>query len=198
MQSSRFILTGLTLALIVIGLAGCTGRDMMMPTGPDKDAVSATTPELLLEKVARAYADRDLECYADLLAEDFVFTFLPCDVNDLGLGSDHWGREDELISAARMFSGEPHVRGDGTVVPAITAIEVLDFNQDVPWEDAGDRRHPGTLRAVYSMKVLFVREGASDLVVDGPSIFFATPVINDDGETVFRLRGWVDQTKVCP
>ncbi len=197
MQSSRFFPTGLTLTLILIGLAGCAGRDLMMPNGLDKEYVPATTPELLLEKVAQAYADRDLECYADLLAEDFVFTFLPCDVNDLGLGSDHWGREDELISAARMFSGEPHVRDDGTVVPPILAIEVLEFRQDVPWEDAGDREHPGTMRAIYSMKVLFVREGASDLVVDGPCIFFASPVRNEDGQTVYRLRGWVDQTKVC-
>ena len=198
MQSSRFFLTGSILSLLLIGLVGCTGNDLTLPTGPDKEAVRATTPELLLEKVAQAYADRDLECYADLLAEDFVFTFLPCDVNDLGLSSDHWGREDELISAARMFSGEPHVRDDGTVVPAILAIEVLEFHQDVPWTDAGDREHPGTLRAVYSMKVLFVREGAGDLVVDGPCIFFASPVNGEDGETVFQLRGWVDQTKVCP
>ena len=48
MQSSRFFPTGLTLTLILIGLAGCAGRDLMMPNGLDKEYVPATTPELLL------------------------------------------------------------------------------------------------------------------------------------------------------
>ncbi len=196
MQSFRILFMGMI--LILMGLVGCTGGDLVAPLDLTKQATLATTPDLLMELMAQAYADRDLDCYADLLAEDFVFTFLPCDVKDLGLGQDHWNREDELISAGRMFSGEPHVRDDGTVVPAVIAIEVLDCRQTIPWEEAQDREHPGTLRAVYSMRVLFVRDGASDLLVDGPSIFYAEPGQDNDGNIVYRLSGWGDQSKVCP
>ncbi len=196
MKSFQILCIGLTLILVV--LAGCAGNDPMAPSGQQKQVTGATTPTLLMEKIALAYAERNLDCYADLLAEDFVFTFLPCDVKDLGLGQDHWNREDELISAARMFSGEPHVMDDGTVVPAVIAIEVLECRQTIPWEDAGAGYGTGTLRAVYSMRVLFVRDGASDLMVDGPSIFYAEPGKDNDGNTVYRLSGWGDQSKVCP
>lgn len=176
---------------------GCSDNEVVM--GPDvaENYAAAVTPDILMENFKLAFATRDIALYGKILDQDFAFTFLPCDVAELGLKSNHWNREDELKSATRMFSGKPHLRDDGTLVAAITDIEVLEFEQVTPWHEAGDPDRDGVVRASFEMKVRFAREGGADLTVAGPSIFYAAPVADKRGADRYRLLGWVDQSKVC-
>jgi hypothetical protein len=190
------------LILVIMGSAfflspGCSDNEVVKGPEIAENFALAVTPDILLENFALAFATRDIALYGEILDEDFAFTFLPCDVADLGLKSNHWNREDELKSATRMFSGKPHIRDDHTFVAAITVIEFLEMQQITPWSQAGDPDRDGVLRATFDMKVRFGREGAGDLVVAGPSIFYAVPVADKRGVDRYRLLGWVDRSKVC-
>ena len=185
-------------ALLSVVLAGCTDDGVITAPESAKGYPEATSPKILLENFVLAYTDRDLVGYADLLHEDFVFTFLPCDVQELGLKKDHFSRADELASAGRMFSGKPHVRDDGQVVPAILAIVQERFHQLTEWEAAGDPQRPEVVQAIYHLRIRFVREEAGDVVVDGPGIFFAAPEADRRGADRYQLVGWIDKTRSCP
>jgi len=176
---------------------GCSDNEVVM--GPDvaEDYAAAVTPDILMENFKLAFATRDIALYSEILDLDFAFTLLPCDVAELGLKSNHWNRDDELKSTTRMFSGKPHLRDDGTLVAAITVNEVLEFQQITPWSESGDPDRDGVLRSTFDMKVRFGREGAADLVVSGPSIFYVAPVSDKRGADRYQLLGWVDQSKVC-
>ncbi len=195
-RRSIFIILAMTAGTTFI-LAGCTDEGIITAPDPGKGYPEAVSPDLLVDNLVRAYAERAVDAYALLLDEDFAFTFRPCDVADLGLKSDHWGKPDELAAASRMFSGRPHVREDGTVVPAVTAIEVEYCLPLTGWEDAGDPDRDGVLRAVYDLRVRFVRREATDLTVAGPSTFFAVPVADPRGAVRYRLLGWIDQSLPC-
>ena len=184
-------------ALLAVLLTGCTDEGIVTAPEAAKGYPEATTPEILLENFVQAYTGRDLEGYADLLHKDFVFTFLPCDVQELGLKKDHYSREDELASAGRMFSGLPHVRENGRVVPAILEIIQERVQQLTAWESAGDPERPEIVQAVYHLRIRFVRGEAGDVVVDGPGIFFASPVADRRGADRYQLIGWIDKTRAC-
>lgn len=82
-------------ALLALLAAGCSnpfapkkrsGGEQQLPAPP------ATTPEILLDNLSRAFNDRDKDLYETLLDEDFWFTEKNC------LGEDIYfnGREEEL------------------------------------------------------------------------------------------------------
>ncbi|MGD9546856.1 MAG: hypothetical protein AB7V45_04810 [Candidatus Krumholzibacteriia bacterium] len=195
-RTTNLILLAATAGAAFI-FAGCTDEGVITAPDPGKGYPEAVTPDLLVDNLVRAYAERAIDAYALLLDEDFAFTLRPCDVADLGLKSDHWGKQDELAAVSRMFSGRPHVRDDGTVVPAVTAIEVEYCLPLTGWEDAGDPDRDGVQRAVYDLRVRFMREEATDLMVSGPSTFFAVPVADPRGAERYRLLGWIDQSLPC-
>ena len=69
----------------------------------DPDAWAESGPRLLLGRFIDAYSRRDLDAYAALLANDFVFHF--GDEEERALHPDGWGRDDEIASAEHLFHG---------------------------------------------------------------------------------------------
>ncbi|PJA77080.1 hypothetical protein CO151_00595 [bacterium CG_4_9_14_3_um_filter_65_15] len=190
---SRFILLNIIL-LILWTAASCSNRDQVLSVqGAGGDG--ARTPDELVSGVAKAYVDRDLAAYADLLDEDFVFSMHPCDVNDLGkvLVKTMWGRDEELTIAGRMFGGKACRNSQGAMVPAVTSITVGHCERLTPWENAQEQGRPRVLKAVYKMHVDFTLQGDRVMAVDGPTTFYAAPVPGPQGGTIYKLRAWVDQ-----
>lgn len=181
--------------IVLCTVAGCTNRDQVLtPTGSG-DRGGARTPDEMICGVAKAYVERDLAAYADLLAEDFVFSTRPCEVKDLGKGPDEtmWGRDEELTIAGRMFGGKACRNSSGDLVPAVTAITVDHCERLTPWESAQEQGRPLVMKAVYEMHVRFTMQGDRVLTVDGPTTFYAVPVAGPQGGTLYKLRAWVDQ-----
>jgi len=174
--------------------ASCSNRDQMLSPLDGADGDGPRTPDELVTRLAKAYADRDLAAYADLLEEDFVFSMRPCDVNELGDGPSEtmWGRDEELTIAGRMFGGKACRNSQGIVVPAVTAVTVDHCERLTPWESAGEKGRPRVQKAVYNMHVTFTMQGDRVLIVDGPTTFFAVPVSGAAGGIVYKLRAWVD------
>ena len=86
----------------LLALSACGGNpfapervppDDLDVIGPDTEpAPAATTPEQLMDNLARAMRTRDEELYESLLDEDFLFTEFDC----LGEVEFHYGLEVEL------------------------------------------------------------------------------------------------------
>jgi hypothetical protein len=183
------ILAGLLAAVLL--LAACAPETDL--TDPTSDRHLPPTPDALLEQFATVYQARDLEGYARLLHEDFIFSFQACDVEKLGLSRDHYTRDDELAAAARMFSGKAHVKDDGVRVDPILEIRFRRFARLGAWEDARDRERPGLLRATYEVDVVMDRGAAGCLAIRGTCVFYAV----GNRDTGYRLIGWVDRTGGC-
>ncbi len=102
---------------------------------PAASAFRETPEELFTSWFERAYATKDSARYAEMLAPDFRFTFLPDDAESLGTqgillpGENSWGRALDLASAGRMFAS--------TNVGDIT----LDFNVLSNIPDTSDTRY---------------------------------------------------------
>ncbi len=188
----KMIMAGI---LVLCVLAGCSRDGGILSPGGNTAAQGPATPDELIIRLGQAYAERNLDAYAALLADDFVFSMRACGVNDLGRRSTDtmWGREEELTIARRMFSGKGAVNSAGKVIPALESVAVEQCELLIPWEKAGEDGRPEVLRAVYDMRVRFVFEGGRTMLVDGPTTFFAAPVADQSGRITYKLRGWVDQ-----
>lgn len=202
---SRLVLLPLpAVALLLWGIYGCEHDGTI--TGPSTESeiqavyALARTPEILMDNFAKAYQGMDLDGYAALLHEDFIFTFQACDVTKLGLSSDHFTRTDELASAQAMFARKPHVKTDGRTVPAVLSITFELWEQVAPWRPAGDPERPGILQGEYEIRMRLVLAGAGDIVVRGRCVFFAIESEAEAGcagQPGYQLIGWIDRTVGC-
>jgi len=189
------------LLLFLFGLAGCMGQDAVIKTEVPLKYVFAETPEDLMNNFVTAYTTRDAEGYANLLHEDFIFSFQACDVQKLGLSKDHYTRDDEVQTTRNMFSGKEYHKSSGQVVPAITEIRFEQWDQVGPWQAAEESAPSGAQRVNVECLVIMEREGATTITVQGQSTFYALPVLLEVKKGVsrmgFELLGWVDLTGPC-
>ncbi len=82
-------------------------------------AALAAEPLETIARLQAAYAHRSVEELGLLLTPDYRYYFAD---SALQAEHPHWGREDELASARRMFQGGP--AADGTQLPAATETEI--------------------------------------------------------------------------
>ncbi len=189
------------LLLVVMGAAGCFRPDDIIETDPPAKYVFPTTPDDLMANFVTAYTTRDVAGYGDLLHEDFIFSFQACDVAKLGLSKNHYTRADEIQTARNMFSGKAYHKSNGQVVPAITGINFVQWQQLGAWRSAEDSAPAGALRVSVECLVTMERQGAATIRVAGQSIFTALPVQIEVQDGVFhegyQMLGWVDLTGPC-
>ena len=194
MKTQRMILV-VVLTAVLAG-SGCIWRGSE-PWSEDA-GIFPGSPDVLMENFVAAYGAQDLEAYAPLLHEDFLFSYKACDAEQLGLSDDHHDRATELLISRRMFSRKPVVNSAGRTVPAITAIVFRGWERVGDWVEVPDPGRPGLRRAAYEVRVLFERERAGDIAVRGLSVFYALPVEMPDAEgkdqPAWQLAGWVDLT----
>jgi len=193
--------TGFILLLILGGTVGCMHQDGMVETEPPLKYVFPETPDDLMTNFVTAYTTRDAVGYADLLHEDFIFSFQACDVAKLGLSKDHFTREDEIQTARNMFSGRDYHKSNGQVVPAITEIRFERWEQLEPWHPAEESAAADVMRINMVCRVVLERGRASTIEVAGQSVFYAVPAVLEVRDAIFRegykMVGWVDLTGPC-
>ena len=193
------LLVGALLVLLSMFVDGCV-RDLDIAEPRfETGYVFPDTPTRLMDNFARAYAGRDLETYTNLLHDDFVFHFTSCDAKRMGNPDAHLTKQQELASAANMFSGRVVQKDDGRVLPAITAIEFLHFAPEGPWREVADSDLPaGTKVCTYRVSLRIRRSRSSDLSIEGFAVFYAAidHCFCADGSEVpcYRLIRWLDRT----
>jgi hypothetical protein len=157
------------------------------------------TPDKLMSNFQLAYSGLDINQYRNILHPDFIFKFLEADVDALNLPSDRLFKDEELLSAQKMFSGSPGVDPlDGTPVAGISDITFELFDREGTWEGTDDAvDFPGTQKAVFNTQVSFLRPGSTTIIVDGQTIFYVAArdsTVNGVTRDYYQLRGWVDRT----
>jgi len=198
LKSIISIWMSLTLAAIVAAsLTGCSKDAALMQPEPVLKVLSRT-PDALMENFVKTYGERDLDTYAQLLHEQFIYTFNPETSRNLGPSYEYFTRQDELECAANLFSGEVVTNSRGQQVPAITAIEFRHWEQIGDWELASPDEVDG-LRGVFECTIRFVRAGAGDLTVRGRQLFTVAMADVSDGEGAvgpyYQIIGWQDLTR---
>ncbi len=187
------ILTG----IILVGFTGCSEKGILQPSDPALKFQSSTA-DLLMENFVQAYGDRDLDRYTQLLHDDFIYTFNPDFAKRLGPAYEYFTKEDELITAANMFSGKPVVNSRGRTLAAITAIEFQGWRQVGQWVLAEGVNSGGSLRGVFDCTIHITRDGDVDFTITGQQQFTVIPgeVSADEGAAPlnYQIVGWQDLT----
>jgi hypothetical protein len=179
---------------------------LVAPTGclfsPDEDAKPPPpnkpkyefpdTEDVLMANFREAYSKMDLDGYRDVLHPDFRFMFQQLDIEHLGLPSDHWTREEELLSANKMFNGL------GPTPISKINIDVMD--PQTPWQDTGSGHpdFPDSRRRVYAISMEITRPGDTTLMVTGLQEFFAVSrdsVVSGATVPYWELYGQIDRTE---
>ncbi len=185
------LITVILAGFLLVGLTGCSEDDQLVsPAAALK--VSSRTPDALMDNFVRFYGGRDLDGYAQLLHEDFIYTFDAATTRRLGPSFEFFTREDELITAAHMFCGRPVVNSRGQTVPAITGLDFLAWEQVGKWELTGE----GHLQGRFDMVLQVTRDQDSDFIIRGLQVFtVALADISDEEGAVqpcYRIIAWQD------
>lgn len=93
-------------ALSVVA-AGCTDKAYPpIPLAWDGVRLDQTSPANILTTLQMAYADRSIDMYRKLFADDFTFVFSPADTAGNDPTPARWGLADELRATSNMFRSE--------------------------------------------------------------------------------------------
>lgn len=125
MHTRNILQVAAMVAGILLLLGGCSSKEEIVVPDDRSAYLLPGSPDKVMANFVTVYGSMDLEGYAQVLHEDFVFTFQPCDVQKLGLLKDHLTRQEELAVAANMFSRADVTKDDGRKVPGIHCIEFL-------------------------------------------------------------------------
>lgn len=187
------MMTAILAAFLLLAMTGCAEDSLLSPNDDPSKVYSATADDLM-DNFVRAYGGQDLELYAQLLHDDFIYTFDPDCCSELGPVFEYFTREDELICAGNLFSGETVVNSRGQTVPAITGIHFHSWEREGSWELEAN----GRLRGIFQVDLLLTRQDSSDLRIRGRQIF--TVAVNHDfrevggGHPYYQIIGWQDLT----
>jgi hypothetical protein len=97
---------GVVLGLWVLILVGIGCSPTADTNGNGDGPISRDTPDHLLNWLAVAYADKDLEAYDEALHDEFLFVFTKDVADSLGLPEDKpwWGKTKDVTSTENMFN----------------------------------------------------------------------------------------------
>lgn len=161
------------------------------------DAVFPGTPDKLMANFKKAYDEMDIEGYREILEAAYKFFFQQADIDNLGLTFDYWERDDELQSAANIFSGDPSPSSGEA------GVSDIDFNfleAATVWEDSVNPDFPGARRALYQVILFFERPGTTTIEVQGRQEFYVTShdsVQEDDFiKDYYQVVGQVDLSDI--
>jgi hypothetical protein len=107
-----------------------TGCATDIPFAPD-DPVVRPAPGIVLVALQDAYESMSIEAYSNLLHPDYRFIF----------DDPHkapYGRDDDLASTGRMFSGVDQKNSEGRDAPAVASIAFNRLEILGDWEPAAD------------------------------------------------------------
>ncbi len=98
----------LTLLLSAVALLaiGCFDKESK-PTNPspgDPTYREATSIDNVLYNLKKSYVDMNINAYQAIPSDSFTFVFAPQDIGGPDNNPPTWGRADELLSAAHLFS----------------------------------------------------------------------------------------------
>jgi hypothetical protein len=176
-------------------VTGWTAPDTVSSTLYDRGEITFTgiylrprvaTPDECMLFFGQAYGERDLDFYAHLLADDFLFVTQDATIDD---------RAAELAIAAAIFGGQ---MGDNGVV-----ISDIDVDQLVPqsvWtptppDDPHFGGFPDSWFRQYQIDIKFVVAGQNLILrVQGPVLFYVMDVSPSETPPSYRLLGVVDAT----
>ncbi len=136
----------------------------------DSVFIPPDTPEEFIERLVSAYNRRDLDSYAALLHEDFVFEGFDPDSPKAPM---NWNRNRELAIARNMFEGSETL--DGRTVQSINLDLNVKFLEEIESDDP-DETWYSVLLAV-DLKVFALNQGE-----DG----FTNYIVFSDAEFILR------------
>jgi len=89
--------------MVLVGLGCSPTADTNGNGGPP---ISRDTPDHLLNFLAVAYADKDLDSYEEALHDEFLFVFTKDIADSLGLDPEEpwWGKTKDVGSTEKMFN----------------------------------------------------------------------------------------------
>src|SRR5688572_19532114 len=89
--------------LVVLAVSGCSESPIRLPTAPEPQAPSVRTPGDALRFLEWSWNRRDIARYAEIVADDFRFTFSALDSYGDAYRDSPWTREDEIASIGHLF-----------------------------------------------------------------------------------------------
>ncbi len=119
-ESARYsVFLAFAVVIAAVMATGCGDDDTTSPSDPPtSDPVAyPATPDSLVAVFVEAYNARDVDALDSVLVADFTFRFGTGETMAFGV-CETWGKEDELISAQRLFEGADGLWPDGSTHPA--------------------------------------------------------------------------------
>jgi hypothetical protein len=191
----------LALGTLFLGGAGC--GDDFAPSAPAERPTpypEATTQDLLVDNLTRAYNEGSTDEYDKLLHEGFVFYFAPDEVAEIGMGVS-WDRAQDVASARRMFTAQPGHAPDGNPVAPVQKLQLTLVPEDdgAGWTDQVSQDFAGTTMRRFEVDMRVTYTSGNSERITGLQEFYAAPktVMAKDGSavTVYRLKYWRDLGK---
>jgi hypothetical protein len=123
--------------MVLVGL-GCSPTSD--PGGNGNGPISRDTPSHLLNWLAVAYQDKDLESYEEALHDEYLFVFTEDIADSLGLDPEEpwWGKTKDVSSTGKMFASSE-----------VTEINMKYISED-PWAPHEEERPDTTYSGVFS------------------------------------------------
>jgi len=149
---------GVVLGLGITVLVGFGCSPTADTNGNGDGPISRDTPDHLLNWLAVAYAEKDLEAYQEALHDEFLFVFTKEVADSMGLDPDEpwWGKTKDVISTENMFNS-PEVIG--------VSMDYSPYgDQWIPHtEERQDTTYYGTFRRVVPDIVVTIDQGEEPL-----------------------------------
>jgi len=136
----------------------------------------------------------DINGYRDCLHPDFKFVFTSEDQAQYEIPNAYFERAEDLEVMERTFSGNSHIKTDGTTQPGLQSISISEWTEDGVWqqESANHTYFPESYRCSYNIYMVYSEIGGEHtLTIDSQQLFYVDPVEEpqDDGTT--RTRWYI-------
>jgi hypothetical protein len=131
------------------------------------------SPEQLMANFRTVYETMDAAEFGQLLHPDFVCLLQPATQEEFPHVGPTLDRDEELVIATKMFSGEATTNSQGDLVPGVGGIDFALFQRVEPWQVTPPTDPiPGALAALFEVVVLWNRPGQSTLRAEGMLRFY--------------------------
>lgn len=195
--AARGLALVLTLVAVLLVAPACDDDDPVAPPPP----IGPQNWQELMAGFVSAYEDLDIEGYRALVHPDFRIHLSQATVDEFFLPAGTFSYDEEVLIAERMFSGQPFVRPDQSIVPGITRIAFEYFEPETAWEVAGPTdRFPGDLCAQYRVEIRIEQGNFGLLTIRGIIEFAVRNEPVERGGTLhdrWQMVGQVDYTAVA-
>jgi hypothetical protein len=173
--------------LAAFAASGCIfspDDDSETPDPGDQECATAKSADEVIQIFREVYAGRDLDCYRELLSEEYLF---------IAQDGSQDNYDEEIAIADRMFN---ELAGDGNIVISDITIDLLRPEgvwTQTPANDPNFGGFPESQYRQYTVDFSFHISGQNlRYRVQGPVLYF----VQDEGEGSpdFKLLGMVDST----